>query len=73
MYASSFLSPLGYMRACSSDTGLYALDWQQHPFSEDDHENDVSRETIKQIRNYLKVSYQILRCRLIYQVTAPLL
>ena len=54
MYTSSFLSPLGYMRACSSDTGLYALDWQQHPFSEADHENTVTRETIKQIRNYLK-------------------
>lgn len=41
------------MRACSSDIGLYALDWQQHPFTEADHKNDVSRETIKQIKHYL--------------------
>ena len=54
MYTSSFLSPLGYMRAHASDTGLYRLDWQQHPFTEADQENDVSRETIKQIKRYLK-------------------
>ena len=41
------------MRACSSDIGLFALDWQQHPFLETDQENDVSRETIVQIKNYL--------------------
>ena len=53
MFTSSFLSPLGHMRACSNDTGLYALDWQQHPFTETDQENDVSRETIEQIKQYL--------------------
>ena len=53
MYTSSFLSPLGYMRACSSETGLYALDWQQKPFKKVNQENDVSRETIKQITRYL--------------------
>ena len=52
MYTSSFLSPLGYIRARSNDNGLYALDWQQHPFLEADQENGVSRETIKQIRHY---------------------
>ena len=53
MYASSFLSPLGHMRARSSEIGLYTLDWQQHPFKETEKENDVSRETIKQIKQYL--------------------
>ena len=52
MYTSSFHSPLGYMRACSTDTGLYRLDWQQKPFMRADQENDVSRETIKQIKHY---------------------
>ncbi len=41
------------MRACSNDCGLYALNWQQHPFSKGDQENDVSRETIEQIKDYL--------------------
>ena len=52
MYTSSFHSPLGYIRACSNDTGLYGLDWQQKPFIRADQENDVSRETIKQIKHY---------------------
>ena len=53
MYKSSFLSSFGFIRARSSDAGLYALDWQQQPFLEDEHENDVSRETIQQIKLYL--------------------
>ena len=52
MYSSSFHSPLGYMRACVNDTGLYKLDWQQQHFIKADNENDVSRETIRQIRQY---------------------
>ena len=52
MYTSSFHSPLGYMRACSNNTGLYRLDWQQKPFIRIDHENDISRETIRQIKHY---------------------
>ena len=52
MYTSSFHSPLGYMRACSNNTGLYRLDWQQKPFTRANHENDVSRETIRQIKHY---------------------
>ena len=52
MYTSSFYSPLGYMRACSTDTGLYRLDWQQQPFVKAGQENDISRETIKQIERY---------------------
>jgi methylated-DNA-[protein]-cysteine S-methyltransferase len=53
MYKSSFQSPFGYIRACSSKAGLYAIDWQQKPFLEPDQENGVSRETIKQIKHYL--------------------
>ena len=52
MYTSSFHSPLGYIRACSNVIGLYRLDWQQKPFMRADQENDVSRETIRQIRCY---------------------
>ena len=37
----------------SNDTGLYRLDWRQKPFLRADQENDVSRETIKQIKHYL--------------------
>ena len=52
MYTSSFHSPLGYMRACSSESGLFRLDWQQKPFLRADQENDVSRETIRQLKDY---------------------
>ena len=52
MYTSSFYSPLGFMRACSNDTGLYGLDWQQQPFINADQGNDISRETIRQIKQY---------------------
>ena len=52
-YTSSFLSPFGYIRACSSDAGLYALDWQQHPFIKVNRGNEISRETINQIKHYL--------------------
>ena len=52
MYTSSFHSPLGYMRACSNEIGLYRLDWQQIPFIKADQENDVSRETIRQVKHY---------------------
>ena len=52
MYTSSFRSSFGYIRACSNDTGLYGLDWQQKPFMRTDQENDVSRETIRQIKRY---------------------
>ena len=52
MYTSSFHSPLGYIRACSNDAGLYRLDWQQRPFVRADHGNDISRETTRQIKHY---------------------
>ena len=52
MYTSLFHSPLGYLRACSNDSGLYKLNWQQQPFTRAERENDVSRETIIQIKHY---------------------
>ncbi len=52
MYASSFHSPLGYIRACSNDTGLFRLEWQQKRFLSTDQENAVSRETVRQIKYY---------------------
>ena len=52
MYTSLFHSPLGYIRACSNDTGLYRLEWQQKPFMSTGQQNEVSRETIRQIKHY---------------------
>ena len=54
MFTSSITTQLGYMRACASAQGLFALDWQQIPFSTPDHDNDVSRETINQLTLYLE-------------------
>ena len=53
MFTSSITTPLGYMRACASSNGLYALDWQQTPFAMPDQDNDVSRETVHQLHLYL--------------------
>ena len=53
MFTSSITTPLGYMRACASSNGLYALDWQQTPFATPDQDNDVSRETVHQLHLYL--------------------
>ena len=58
LYASIVHTPLGYMRAVATDTGLTRLEWQQMPFTlppdqADTLQNDVSRETIHQIDAYL--------------------
>lgn len=58
LYASIIHTPLGYMRAVATDTGLTRLEWQQMPFTlppdqADTLQNDVSRETIHQIDTYL--------------------
>ena len=53
MFTSSITTQLGYMRACASSNGLYALDWQQTPFATPDQDNDVSRETVHQLHLYL--------------------
>ena len=58
LYASIIHTPLGYMRAVATDTGLTRLEWQQMPFTlppdqADTLQNEVSRETIHQIDAYL--------------------
>ena len=52
-YKESLTSPLGYMRAITSDSGICRLVWQQHPFTDADNSNSVSRETISQLNAYL--------------------
>ena len=57
-YSSIIHTPLGYMRAVATDAGLARLEWQQTPFSlrpgqHDNHQNDVSRETVHQLDAYL--------------------
>ena len=57
-YSSITHTPLGYMRAVATDSGVCRMDWQQTPFTiQSDHikaeENDVSRETISQLNAYL--------------------
>ena len=57
-YSSITHTPLGYMRAVATDIGVCRMDWQQIPFtSQPDHikteENNVSRETIRQLNAYL--------------------
>ena len=57
-YSSITHTPLGYMRAIATDSGVCRLDWQQTPFTiKPNHikaeENDVSRETISQLNAYL--------------------
>jgi len=53
MFFSTICTELGYMRACTSENGLYRLDWQQTPFTDPDQDNIVSRETIDQLQAYL--------------------
>ena len=53
LFATTFPTRLGYMRAVSDEAGLLRLDWEQTPFPESDHENDVSRETSRQVLAYL--------------------
>lgn len=56
LFASTTKTPLGYMRALSDDKGLLSLEWQQDGFEkvkEAQGENDVSLETIRQLKDYL--------------------
>lgn len=46
-------SRFGYMRAISDGRNLVRLDWDQQPFSEPDLPDDVSRETCRQLTDYL--------------------
>jgi len=51
-YKNSLSTPLGYMRAITSDDGICRLVWQQHPFKDPDNPNHVSRETISELEAY---------------------
>lgn len=52
-YASLLSTDLGFMKAWASDAGLTHLDWQQTAYPSAVTQNDVSRETIKQLQAYL--------------------
>ena len=56
IFTSQIHTPLGYMGAVADNDGLLRLDWQQSPLSYDSAENDVSRETISQIKAYLSAT-----------------
>ncbi len=53
MYFTTLTTPLGYMRAHSTGTALFRLDWQQTPFVDADRADDVSRETISELEGYM--------------------
>jgi len=59
IYHSQIDTALGYMRACASTAGLCRLEWQQHPFTGDHEENDVSHETVRQLRSYFSGTLRI--------------
>ena len=57
-YSSILHTHLGYMRARTNDKAVYKLDWQQtpfilHPDASAARQNDLSRETIHQLKAYL--------------------
>lgn len=52
-FASYCDTPLGVMAARCDAVGLVSLDWQQTAFTDKAPENDVSRETISQLTEYL--------------------
>ena len=51
-FQMTFHSPLGWIRAVSDGTALIRLDWEQSRWDEPDRPDDVSRETISQLREY---------------------
>ena len=52
-YHISFRTAFGFMRPVSNGTHLIRLDWDQKPFEQPNHEDDVSRETMRQLQAYL--------------------
>ena len=57
IFISHLKTPLGLMSAICDKDGLLRLDWTQAPLSQQvdiKTENDVSRETITQLSDYLK-------------------
>ena len=53
MYFTTLSTPLGFMRPVSTGTAIMRLDWQQHPFSDADRPDHVSRETCDELNAYL--------------------
>lgn len=51
-FQMTFHSPLGWIRAVSDRTALIRLDWDQSRWDEQDRPDDVSRETISQLKEY---------------------
>lgn len=52
-YKHTISTPLGFMRAVTTDDGLCRLLWQQQPFNDADSPNRISRETTSQLDAYL--------------------
>ena len=52
-YHISFRTAFGFMRPVSDGSHLIRLDWDQRPFESADREDDVSRETMRQLQAYL--------------------
>lgn len=53
LYHISFHTELGWMRPISDGSALIRLDWDQAKWDEVDHPDDVSRETMRQLQEYL--------------------
>ncbi len=51
-FQMTFHSPLGWFRAVSDNTALIRLDWDQSLWNTPDRPDDVSRETITQLKEY---------------------
>ena len=51
-FQMTFHSPLGWIRAVSDGKALIRLDWEQNRWDEPDKPDDVSCETISQLKAY---------------------
>lgn len=51
-YHISFKSSFGWIRPVSDGAALIRLDWDQLPWRESDHPDNVSRETMRQLQAY---------------------
>jgi len=51
-FFSTISTELGWIRAIATHAALIRLDWQQSRWPDEDHPNDVSRETITQLTAY---------------------
>ena len=59
LYTSTLATPLGYMQAVCDDEGILYLNWQQDKPIDNDYDNDVSRETCVQLKDYLSGKRQV--------------